>query len=405
MVRSYLRRVLSSVGNRLERVFGATLRLSVRERILVSLGAVVVAVLAGGVLLLGAGSVASCQSPALYVFDVPFCYNPVEVYWVMLDGAFGDSFSIAATLHWTTLLLFTGLSFAIPYRAGLFNIGAQGQFILGALGATVAVLWAGAFVPTGLAGTLILVPLGLLAGTVVGGLYGLIPGYLKVRFEMNEVITTLLLSFIAADIAFVLVDRFFLADDIQGTVTNRIPEAARLSPVIFPSGTNFSLPVFIFAMVVVAGCYWLLMRTSVGYDIRTVGAQPKAAVFGGADQRFTTLFSMTTAGAVAGLGGAIYVMMILGRWQTGAPPLGFDGIAVSILAGNNPAGLLPSGLLFGTLESGGRAVQMQLGVPSDLIEVLRGFIILLVATPELFRLIGKYLQKRGLIDVETEGRP
>ena len=388
---------------RIERLFGVVLGFSASERVLVSVAAVVFAVVVGGFVVLVAGYAASCESPALYILGAAFCYNPLEVYLVMLEGSFGDRFNLAATLQWTTLLLFTGLSFAIPYKAGLFNIGAQGQFILGSLAATVTLLWLADLAPSGFAGTLVLVPVGLFAGAVAGGLYGLLPGYLKVRFEMNEVITTLLLSFIAADLAFVAVDRFFASDDIQGTVTERIPEEATFSPVVFPSSTNFSLTVLIFAMVVVAGFYWLLTRTAVGYDIRSMGAQPKAAVFGGASQRFTTLFSMTAAGAVAGLGGAIYVMMILGRWQTGTPPLGFDGIAVSILAGNNPAGLLPSGLLFGALESGGRSIQFRLGVPSELIEVLRGLIILLVATPELFRLLGKYLNRRGIIDVDTGG--
>lgn len=392
---------MSGAKERLEGLFGALLRLSAGERLLVSLAAVVFALLVGAVVILVSGFAATCRSPSLYILGVEFCYNPAEVYAVLLNGAFGDRFTVAATLQWTTLLLFTGLSFAIPYRAGLFNIGAQGQFVLGSLGTTITLLWADAFVPGGLVGTLVLVPLGLAAGTLIGGVYGLVPGYLKTRFDMNEVITTLLLSFIAADIAFVVVDQFFKSDDIQGIVTRRIPDEATLSPLVFPSTTNFSLLVFVFTMLVVAGFYWLLTRTTVGYDIRAMGAQPRAAVFGGAEERFTTLFSMTAGGAVAGLGGAIYVMMVLSRWQTGTPPLGFDGIAVSILAGNNPAALLPSGLLFGALESGGRAIEFQLEVPSDLMGVLRGLIILLVATPELFRLLGRYLHRRGVIDVDT----
>ena len=134
-----------------------------------------------------------------------------------------------------------------------------------------------------------------------------------------------------------------------------------------------------------------------------MGTQPKAAVFGGVSERFTTLFSMTIAGVVAGLGGALFVMMVIGRWQTGAPPFGFDGIAVSILAGNNPVGLLPAGLLFGALQSGSQVVQFQTGVPGELIGVLRGLVILLVATPELFRAVGRRLNRRGTIDIETGG--
>jgi len=388
---------------RLESLFERALGLSTGQRLLVSLAAVVVAIGVGMVVILVAGFVADCDSPALYLLGVGFCYNPVEVYVVLFDGAFGNTFNLAATLRWTTVLLFTGLSFAIAFKAGLFNIGAQGQFVLGSLAAAVTVLALAPAAPAGLAGSAVLMPAGLVAGVVGGGLYGYLPGYLNYRFDTNEVISTLLLNFIAAAVAFVLVDRYVGDDSIQGTTTERLPEEAVFRPRLFPSSTDFSITVFVFALVVVAGFYWLLKRTTVGYDIRAMGTQPKAAVFGGVSERFTTLFSFTVAGGVAGLGGAIYVMMILGRWQTGVPPVGFDGIAVSILAGNNPVGLLPSGLLFGALESGSRAIEFQLGVPAELVEVLRGLIILLVATPELFRLLGKRLNRRGVIDVRGGG--
>jgi simple sugar transport system permease protein len=394
---------MSGVPDRLERFFGAILRLSAGERFLVSLGAVVFAIAIGMVVILGAGYVATCERPVLFILGVEFCYNPVDVYLVLFDGAFGDSFGQAATLQWTTLLLFTALSFAIPYKAGLFNIGGQGQFVLGSLGAAVAVVWVAGRVPGGTTGQLVLVPVGLLMGALIGGVYGLVPGYLKVRFEMNEVVTTLLLNFISTAIAFVFVDRYFDDGDIQGTQTPAIPEEATFMPQLFPSTTNFSVLVFGLGIAVLVGFYWLLTRTRIGYEIKAMGTQPKAAVFGGVSERFTTLFSMTAAGTVAGLGGALFVMMVIGRWQAGAPPLGFDGIAVSILAGNSPVGLLPAGLLFGALQSGGQVVQFQTGVPSELIGVLRGLVILLVATPELFRVIGRRLNRRGAIDVDTGG--
>lgn len=394
---------MSDVPDRVERLLGRLLRLSASERLLVSVGAVVVAVGVGMLVVLAAGYVATCETPVLFIFGVEFCYNPVEVYRVLLDGAFGNSFGRATTLQWTTLLLFTGLGFAIPYRAGLFNIGGQGQFVLGSLGTAVAVVSVAGAVPGGAVGRAILLPVGLLAGTIVGGAYGLLPGYLKVRFEMNEVITTLLLNFIATAVAFVFVDRYFDDGTIQGTQTPAIPAEATFDPWLFPSGANFSLVVFAFGVVVLVAFYWLLTRSRVGYDIQALGTQPKAAVFGGVDERATTLFSMTTAGAVAGLGGAVFVMMVIGRWQSGPPPFGFDGIAVSILAGNSPVGLLPAGLLFGTLQSGGQVVQFQTGVPSELVGVLRGLVILLVATPELFRAFGRRLNRRGIIDVDTGG--
>ena len=387
----------------LERVFGRLLGLSAVERVLVSASAVIVAVGVGMVVILVAGYTATCDSPVLFILGIEFCYNPVEVYGVLIDGAFGDSSRLATTLQWTTLLLFTALSFAVPYRAGLFNIGAQGQFVLGSLGATVAVLWVAGIAPGGTAGKVVLVPTGLLAGALVGGVYGLIPGYLNSRFEMNEVVTTLLLNFIATAVAFVLVDEYFDDGAIPGTQTPSIPEEAAFVSRIFPASTDFSVLVFGLGVVALVGFYWLLSRSTIGYDIRAMGTQPKAAVFGGVNERFTTLFSMTTGGALAGIGGALFIMMVTGRWRTGAPGVGFDGIAVSILAGNGPAGLLPAGVLFGALQSGGQLVEFETGVPSDLVGVLRGLVILLVATPELFRVIGKRLNQQGVIDVDTGG--
>ena len=388
-----------TLRHRIERLFAVLLGLTVWQRIVISVAAVVVSVLVGMVMLLASGYAATCREPSLVLFGEAFCYDPVEVYAVLIDGAFGDLFNIALTLQQTTLLVFTGLSFAIAFRAGLFNIGAQGQFVLGALATAVTLVWAGPVLPGGLAGAAVGVPLGLVAGVAAGGLYGFLPGVLKARYDTNEVISTLLLNFIATAVAIVLVDRFFNDPTVQGTLTRSIPEVATLDPLLFPESVSFSELAFLGMLLVVAGVFVLLRHTSVGYDIRALGTQREAAVFGGVDTGRTTVLSMSLAGAVAGVGGALYVLMVLGRWQTGIPALGFDGIAVSVLAGNNPVGLLPSGVLFGALESGGVAIDFQLGVPRDLVEVLRGLVILLVATPELFRIVGRSLDRRGVLDV------
>jgi simple sugar transport system permease protein len=368
--------------------------LSAVERVLVSGAAVVVALLVGAVMLLGSGYVASCREPALFLAGTSFCFDPVAVYAAMYQGAFGTPVNQALTLQRMTLLIFTGLAFAIPYRAGLFNIGAQGQFVLAALATTVSLLALGPLV-SGPVATAVLVPVGLLAGAVVGGLYGLLPGVLKTRYGTNEVISTLLLNFIATGVAVVIVKRAFNNPEIQGTVTRSIPEAATLQPWLFPPGTRFSVPVLAATLLLVGGFWWLLNRTTLGYDIRVLGRQQAAAVFGGVDDDRVTVLSMVIAGAVAGLGGGLYVMMVVGRWQVGLPALGFDGIAVSVLAGNNPVGLVPAGLLFGALQSGGLAINFQLGIPRELVDVLRGLVILLVATPELFRIVGRRLQRQG----------
>lgn len=383
----------------IERLLGRLVGLSGGERILLSIAAVGVAIVVGMGVILAAGYAATCQTTNFSLVGIGFCYDPISVYSVLFDGAFGNIFNIALTFQQTTLLLFTGLSFAIAFKAGLFNIGGQGQFVLGALGAAVAVLSLGPVVPSGLVGNAILMPAGLLAGVVVGGLYGFLPGVLKARYDTNEVISTLLLNFIATAVAFVFVDRFFKDPTIQGTTTRAIPSEAVFGPRFFPPSTDFALPILVFSLAVVVGIYWLLQRTTIGFDIRALGTQSKAAVFGGVNAEFTTIASMTLAGAVAGVGGAVYVMMVIGRWQTGLPPIGFDGIAVSVLAGNNPLGIVPSSLLFGVLESGSQEIQFQLGIPRQLVGVLRGLIILLVATPELFRILGRTLDRRDLIDI------
>ena len=391
----------------LERIVG----LSGVERLLISVAALVLAVLVGGALILVSGRVATCEAAAATYFGVGFCYDPIQVYLVLFNGALGGlfalndpaifnpnwslfNFGLALTLKETTLLVFTGLSVAVAFRAGLFNIGTQGQLLIGALTTGIVVFYASGVTPSGVVGGLILIPLGITVGALAGGFYGAIPGALKAYADANEVITTIMLNFIAARVAFVLVDEFFKNPDSQVVETTPIPDFGLLLPVSsflpfgFPQGGDFSLIALVFGLVLVGVLYFVIERTSFGYDLRTSGQQPDAAEYGGVDAKWTTVTSMALSGAIGGIGGAVWVLMVVGRWQTGVPAFGFDGITVSILAGNNPLGVVPAALLFGTLKSGSLAVQFQTGVPKQLVGVLRGLIILFVAMPEFFRMIG-----------------
>ena len=357
------------------------------QRIAVSLAALVAAILVGGLLVLFSGLAADCIQPFVTVPGVgEFCYNPVEVYWTLLVGAFGSWRNLGLTLQETTLLLFTGLSVAVAFRAGLFNIGTQGQMVLGALATALVVIGLGGYVPAGIAGGLLLVPLGIVAGAAVGGVYGMIPGALKAYADANEVITTIMLNFIAAGSAFYLVSAYFDDPGSQAVQTVAMPSFARLPPTI--GGTRFSMIALLGALAVAVGIYLLYDRTVLGYDLRTSGVQPEAAEYSGVDAERNVVTSMTLSGALGGVAGALYVLMILYRWQSGFPPLGFDGIAVSILAGNHPLGVVPAALLFGALKSGSLQIDFALGVPNELVEVLRGLIILFVAMPEFFRMLG-----------------
>ncbi|GGL59146.1 ABC transporter permease [Halocalculus aciditolerans] len=386
--------VRDTVDATLERLVNA----STGERVAISVAALVTAIIVGGLVVTGAGWVATCSTAWVTLPGIgSFCYDPFRVYKYLFVGSFASpdslafsAFNLAITLQETTILLIAGLSVAVAFRSGMFNIGAQGQLVLGALASALAVIAAGPFVPGGLVGTLVLVPLAVLVGAVVGGAYGAIPGALKAYADANEVITTIMLNFIAANLAFVLVTQVFQDPGSQAVQTRAIPEAARLDPVLsaFSAGSRFSIVVLLGAMVLAVGVYWLLTQTSFGYDLRTSGIQPKAAEYGGVDSKRTMVSSMALSGAISGVAGAIYILMVLGKYQDGVPSFGFDGITVSILAGNNPLAVLPAALLFGVLKGGSIAIEFGLEVPPQLVDVLRGLIILFVAMPEFFRMLG-----------------
>ena len=358
------------------------------ERIVISLTSLLFAIVVGAVLVFVSGFVADCPDPFIYLPGLGYgCYNPLEVYWTMLTGAFGSFTVLGQTLLETTLLLFTGLSVAVAFRAGLFNIGTQGQMVFGALAAALVVLELGALLPENVFSMVFVIGVGVLIGAIVGGFWGMIPGLMKAYADAHEVITTIMLNFVAIGIAFWLVQNHvgdLTTDSVQ---TESIPAVARLPPTI--SGSRFSIVALVGGLLVAVGIYYLYKRTVLGYDLRTSGIQESAAEYGGVNAKRNIVTSMTLSGALGGVAGAIYVMMAQYRWQAGIPPLGFDGIAVSILAGNNPIGVIPAALLFGTLKSGSVAINLSLGVPNELVEVLRGLIILFIAMPEFFRMLGK----------------
>jgi len=385
-------------------------RASGTQRLALSLAALVLAMLVGTALVLISGRMTTCSaSEAAYYFGTGFCYDPVAVYDRLFLGALGDPFSpgwsplnsqLAVTLRETTVLVFTGLSVAIAFRAGVFNIGTQGQLVTGALATGLATLWLSPFV-SGTVGTLVLVPIGLLVGALVGGLYGAIPGALKAYADANEVITTIMLNFIATELTFFLVSSYVRNPESQAVETTPLPVHAVVPPILFEPRDDFSLFMLGVGVTLMFAASYLLWSTTFGYDLRTAGIQPDAAEYGGVDARRTVVYSMGLSGALGGIGGAVYVLMILGKFQTGVPAYGFDGITVSILAGNNPLGVGFAALLFGTLKSGSTVVQFATDVPPQLVGVLRGLIILFVAMPEFFRMIA-----RSLVDLEDRpGEP
>ncbi|MFB6151763.1 MAG: ABC transporter permease [Haloarculaceae archaeon] len=369
---------------------------SAAERFLISIAALIAAVVVSSGLIVVAGMLAG----------KPF--NPVEVFLVLVNGSLGSpfalnsgrlftpgwspvNFAMATTLKETSLLLLTGLAVAVAFRGDLFNIGAQGQAVLGGLSAALALVWLAPLGPSGLLGTVIFIPFGLLVGAVAGGAFGAIPGALKAYSDANEVITTIMLNFIATGVAFYLVSTFFGDPTVQSIKTKPIPEFAQIRGVLFPAGSSFAMFALVFALATALGVYYLLRHTSFGYDLRVSGEQAPAALYAGANAERMIVSTMTLSGALAGIAGAMWSMMVIGAWRQGVPGIGFDGITVSVLAGNNPIGVIPAAFLFGILKGGSTAINFQLGVPPELVGVLRGLIILFVAMPEFFRMIGRRL--------------
>ncbi|TYT60540.1 ABC transporter permease [Natrialba swarupiae] len=360
-----------------------------RERLLISLGSFVLALVAGALLLLVSGAFASCESPVFGLGGLQFCYNPIEVYSVMLNGAVGSPYSLGLTLRETTLLILAGVAVAVTFQAGIFNIGTQGQFIFGGLAGAAVVHYTADLLPANVVGGGGLFALGMMAAALIGALYGALPGILLAYYDANEVITTIMLNFIATAVAFTIV-RSFLREG-AAVQTTLIPDYATPPAIIFPSASSFSILILVPTLLIAVGAHYLLNNSPLGYNIRVSGEQPTAAEYSGVDSKQVIVRTFTLSGVIGGLAGGVFVFMVLGYWQPSVPQVGFDGITVSVLAANNPLGVIPAAALFGILQSGSVALDLQLGVPRQLAGVLRGIIILFVAMPEFMRMIGRRL--------------
>lgn len=296
--------------------------------------------------------------------------SPVVGFGALIDGALGTKEEIAETLVQATNLLFPALGIAIAFRAGLFNIGAEGQLILGGFAAG----WLGAQFP--LPGYLA-IPMVLLAGALAGGVWGAIPGFLRARFGANEVIATLMLNVVA-----VLLATYFVGGPLaqpgggaQETATLR--KAAQLPDLIADSRLTWAL---IIGLAVAFALRWVLQKTVFGYELRAAGEAPETARRAGIDLGRTALVAMALSGALAGLGGATIVAGVLHRFNTGlSPGYGFIAIAVALVGNLDPLWILLASLAFGMLQSGGIAMQAEAGVPREVVSLVTGLVIIALA--------------------------
>jgi simple sugar transport system permease protein len=314
--------------------------------------------------------------------------NPIEGYSEMFVGAFGSGNALIATVLKATPLLFVGTGIVIAFRAGVINIGAEGQMVLGGLFATMAAL----YLPE--MPSFVMIPLVLIAGIIGGALWGWIPGALKAYYRVNEILSTIMLNIVAVQLMAYLL-RGPLIDPAEIERGTRIPQTARLAesadlPLLFGSDRLHIGPVL--AVLCAIATYYLLWRTPLGYRLRAVGLSEHAARYAGIPVRRTIALALTLSGALAGLAGAVLVfgseshrMVTDGSTMGFTGGAGFNGIVAALLGGLHPLWTIPASFLFGGLIVGGQALQRAVQVPSALIVALNGLVVVFVVAADRYR--------------------
>jgi simple sugar transport system permease protein len=304
---------------------------------------------------------------------------------------------LSETLVAATPLILAGVGVALAFSTGLFNIGAQGQLIAGAL----AALYVGFAVdlPIG-----IHLPLVILAGAAGGAVAGFIPGFLKARTGAHEVITTIMLNYIILDLlAWMLTVAPFTQPGQSNSISRRMPDTARM-PHLLGHGLRVNLG-FIVALVVAAAASWFMRRSRLGFSFRVIGLNPDAGKTAGMNVGRATILVMMLSGALAGLAGMATLSgtdFFLSTGYGGA--LGFSAITVALLGRNRPGGVVLGSLLFAALISGGRGMQAVTGIPNDLTTVIQAIIVFFVATPALVREVFHLRDTgAGLTPIGTKG--
>ncbi len=304
--------------------------------------------------------------------------NAAEAYLGLFEGMLGSRRAVVETCVASIPYMLAGLSVALGFHAGLFNIGAEGQFYIGALGAAVA-----GYMAVGWPAWLHL-PLALAAGVLGGALWGAIPGILKARFGAHEVINTIMMNYIAVQMADYLVKQ--VVRDPTATI-DRTPYVLATAQLPLLLGPDYRLHAgLLIALVAVGLTTWLLFHTTTGFSIRTVGANASAARYAGVRVGGLIVLTMSFAGGLAGVAGAGEVLglnyTLPAAFSSG---YGFDAIAVALLAKSNPIGIVPAAFLWGGLRNGAGLMQVRSGISIDLIYVVQALVIVCIAADQIVR--------------------
>ena len=321
--------------------------------------------------------------------------NPLEAYRALLDGAFGGRYAISETLVAATPMIFGGLAFAVAARAGMFNIGIQGQFVVGSLAAALVAAMGLGLPP------ILYVPLIAIVGGVAGGVWGAIPGILKARSGASEVITTIMLNYLAYRISTYSVTTagswLDLVDPGQKGTDRADPDAMFPRIFAFALGRTRLHAGFLVALVSALLVWYLLFRTTLGYRIRTVGLSRGASDFAGIHWGRTITLAMFISGLFGGLMGASESVGLNSRHTDPLAGYGFTAIAVGLVGRNNPIGVILAGLLFGVLRNGSNAMQAQAGTSRELVSILQGLVILSISALAAI----EYMRSRRAARIET----
>jgi simple sugar transport system permease protein len=298
-------------------------------------------------------------------------YDVIDVYRSLLVGAVGSPAAIGSTLRWATSLILAGLAVALPLRAGLFNAGVEGQLYLA--GFVAAMIGIYVDLPS-----VAVQPLVLIAAMVVGALWALIPTLLLIYTRASEIVTTLMLNFVAIGIVNYFVNNYFRTElSAAAVMTDQVKPAARFPSIAPPYQVSYGI---VIAFVLGFLLYLFLRKTRIGYEIRMIGLNRNFARFGGLSIKRGWLVAMLASGAISGLIGAFEINGVNGRFISGfSPGFGFDGFLVAFLAGGNPIGVICAGLGVAVLRAGSLNVVIDFGIPRITIEILQGFIILLIS--------------------------
>ncbi|MBS4189295.1 ABC transporter permease [Bacillus sp. FJAT-49705] len=315
-------------------------------------------------------------------------YDAGAAFVALIEGAFGDIYYIGETIRQVTPYILAGLAVGFAFKTGLFNIGVEGQLIVGWL----ASVWVGvAFdLPK-----IIHLPLAVLAGAAAGALWAFIPGFLKARFRVHEVIVTIMLNYVALHLSNYLI-RTVLSD--KSDRTPNIHDTASLRSPFLEGLTDYSRLHWgiVIALICVFIMWFILQKTTLGYELKAVGFNQHASEYAGMNVRKNIILSMVISGAFAGLAGAMEGLGTFGYSPVrgGFTGVGFDGIAVALLGGSAPIGIVLAALLFGSLKVGALNMPLEAGVPNELVDIIIALIVFFVGASYMIRIFIERLSKK-----------